>query len=361
MSKKICFVVNRYEPYIGGTEILCKGVIQEFTKYFKEHSITLVTEPISERIISNYSFNVHEIYLDNKENYQSYFKNQNYDLTIFFADLHTHYLNYYDYKLSKKNVCILNVDERTYNARNNFPKAIQNLKNFDLVTTFCKQAPVNVFLTENNIKNTYVSNFSRDTLKSNLRFDINIREKFNISRDKIIVSCFASFEERKNQLYLLEKASKLDKNKYHWIFVGRTKGNEEYANLCHKVANLNGLSTTFIKGTNNHDLIDTILVQSDLTILTSIAEGMPLSIIESMSAGIPWISTPVGGIVGVCSDMISGEIFKSLLFDEKDLEEAINKTLLKNSDVIRSEWLNNFSIELVTKQYNQIFKELIND
>lgn len=361
MSKKICFVVNRYEPYIGGTEILCKGVIEEFTKQFQEYSITLVTEPISERLISNYNFNVHEIYLDNKENYESYFKNQNYDLTIFFADLHTPYLNYYDYKLSKKNACILNVDERTYAARNNFPKAIENLKNFDLVTTFCKKAPVNQFLNEYNIKNTYISNFSRNTLHSNLRLDLNIREKFNISKNKTIISCFASFEERKNQLYLIEQASKLDKNKYHWIFVGRTKGNEEYANLCHKVAKVKGLSTTFIKGTNNHNLIDTILVQSDVTVLPSVAEGMPLSIIESMSAGVPWISTPVGGIVGVCSEMISGEIFKTLLFNQNDLEQAINKSLLKNSDIIKNEWLNNFSIELITKQYNQIFKELIND
>lgn len=357
--KKVCFVTNKYDPYIGGTEVLCKGVIENYISHSQSHSVTLVTNPHKDRNLSNYKFDIHEIHIDNQNNYQNYFKNQNYDLVIFFADLHTPYLNFYDYKLSKKNVCILNVDERTYNARNMFPNAIENLRNFDLVTTFCKDAPVNKFLDEYKIKNTYVANFSRNSSESDIKF--NLREKFNISKDKIIISCFASYENRKNQLYLIDKASKLNRNKYHWIFVGNTNGNEEYANLCFKTANLNKLNTSFIKGNNNTNLIDTILNQSNITILPSIAEGMPLSIIESISAGIPWIATPVGGIRGVCSNLVSGEIFKDVLFDEIELEEKIIKSLLKDSNIIKKEWKNNFSISLVTQQYNQIFKELLND
>lgn len=105
-----------------------------------------------------------------------------------------------------------------------------------------------------------------------------------------------------------------------------------------------------------------LLESSSIYVLPSFAEGVPMSILEAMSAGLPIIATKVGGIPDVIT---SGQ--EGLLVDPGDvkaLAEAIC-TLLGNPGM-RSEMADNgratfrkeFSAEIVMDKLSTIYGEL---
>ncbi len=49
-----------------------------------------------------------------------------------------------------------------------------------------------------------------------------------------------------------------------------------------------------------------LLAAADVFLLTSISEGIPLTVIEAMSAGLPVVSTAVGGVGEIVVDGESG-------------------------------------------------------
>jgi glycosyltransferase involved in cell wall biosynthesis len=349
--KKICVVTNKFFPLIGGTELLTK----EFIDFFKtDYDVSVITNPYSERNIYDFDYKIFQYDYNNIS--KEMFELKKFDLVIFFADLHTPYLNTYNCNYGKNNICVLNVDERTYEARYQFQNAIKNLQQFDMVITFCKEAPVNKFLQEFNIKNIFIPNMSRNVFNTSNKFDI--KQKFNI-KDKKIITCLASYENRKNQLHLLKTIKELSSDKYAWLFVGNIS-EINYANACMNYVERENMNNIyFIKGTLKSDLIDTILNQSDATILPSIAEGLPLSIIESMAAGTPWISTPVGGINGVFKDLYSGFIFDSINFSAKDLNQSLNKSFSKVRETIRDEWKLNFDKQIIFNKYKKVIEDII--
>jgi glycosyltransferase involved in cell wall biosynthesis len=69
---------------------------------------------------------------------------------------------------------------------------------------------------------------------------------------------------------------------------------------------------------------------SDIYLLPSYAEGLPISVLEAMAASLPIISTPVGGIPEVIEEGING-----YLIEPGDYESLANKILLlvENEDL----------------------------
>ena len=100
------------------------------------------------------------------------------------------------------------------------------------------------------------------------------------------------------------------------------------------------------------------LLNSDMFLLTSFVEGMPMSIIESLLVGIPVISTPVCGAVDAIINGYNG--FISSDFSIQNYAETIirgikNIDLLKKNTLMESSQLP-WNMYSCAKQYLQWFK-----
>jgi glycosyltransferase involved in cell wall biosynthesis len=107
-----------------------------------------------------------------------------------------------------------------------------------------------------------------------------------------------------------------------------------------------------------------ILAISDLFVLPSLFEGMPLSVIEAMAAGKAVVATNVDGTAEVVQDNITG-----FLVAPKDIEQLAEKILiLLKDEQLRIafgkrglERVNKFySRERMALQYKQLYDDLIN-
>ena len=219
--KKICFIVPRYHPIIGGTELLAKNIIEHIGMN-SNSVVEIITQPsghFEER--KNYPYKIIEIPFFDDIPFNKQISNSSYDLCVFFCDLHTPYLNYYNISC-KNNICILNLDETTYDNKEawGLERAKLNLKKFNLVISFTKNGIANKFLEENNINWKYIPNFSRDIL--NTKKNIDFKNKLFKNKNKTLLYN-AAIENRKNQLNVVEMiCNSEDLKKYNWIFIGTT-------------------------------------------------------------------------------------------------------------------------------------------
>lgn len=102
---------------------------------------------------------------------------------------------------------------------------------------------------------------------------------------------------------------------------------------------------------------------TDIYILPSFEEALPMSILEAMSYALPVISTPVGGTPEAVEDNINGFLIKpgnyqalaqkiNLLAEDKELREKMGRESLRVAK-------EKFDVNVIIKQLRQIYDELI--
>jgi len=72
--------------------------------------------------------------------------------------------------------------------------------------------------------------------------------------------------------------------------------------------------------TGDTDRVESLLADSDLFVLSSFSEGLPLSIIEAMRAGLPVVATDAGGVSELVQHGVTGYIVS-----KHDVEEMRNR------------------------------------
>lgn len=106
---------------------------------------------------------------------------------------------------------------------------------------------------------------------------------------------------------------------------------------------------------------DKILRNSDVLLLPSYNEGLPISILEAMSYGMPIISTPVGGIVEAVENNVNGFIVNC--GDTSDLAAKINalcdkdlrlKMGAESFRLVKEK----FDVEIIKTRLKEIYDEL---
>lgn len=99
------------------------------------------------------------------------------------------------------------------------------------------------------------------------------------------------------------------------------------------------------------------LALADYFILSSIYEGLPLTLLEAMSMGVIPVCTPAGGIKDVIRDGENGFLAKS--FDVDGLYGAIKRAVsdgnLFSKDRLMQEYNNKYSMKVCTRKYYQMY------
>ncbi|MBD9427213.1 glycosyltransferase [Pseudomonas sp. PDM15] len=122
---------------------------------------------------------------------------------------------------------------------------------------------------------------------------------------RILVS--GTFQPRKNQLAAIQAALQLNQAGYdvHMDLIGYTEFYQDYVAECRQIVEDNDLSEKFVFHGFIHDpksFYDT----ADLLLISAIDESMPQTMLQAMAAGVPVVSTNVGGVGEIIKHRYSG-------------------------------------------------------
>lgn len=116
----------------------------------------------------------------------------------------------------------------------------------------------------------------------------------------------------------------------------------------------------WVRGEDKHAL----LARASIYVLPSYNEGLPVSVLEAMAAGLPVVSTPVGGVPEAVADGVEGYLVQP--GDVAALSERLER-LLSDSDLrhrmgvaARQKVEKYFSVEIIVPQIEEIYQELRN-
>lgn len=166
----------------------------------------------------------------------------------------------------------------------------------------------------------------------------------------------------KDILTMIETANVVRKTipDVQFLVYGNKDAVPEYTDECEALIKELGVEKNFyLKGF--HDRPELLFAEGDISILTSISEGFPYTVIESMSCGIPVVATDVGGVSEALDDSC-GFICKP-----KDYNEIAEKViiLLQNEQLrrfmgenARKKIIENFTIENFITAFEDTYEEL---
>jgi glycosyltransferase involved in cell wall biosynthesis len=129
------------------------------------------------------------------------------------------------------------------------------------------------------------------------------RDALGLPQDVPILICLASLTEEKGQAYLLEamRSVHAEVPDARLLLVGRDRGATDLLALAAE----KGLGES-VAALGIRDDVPLLLAASDISVLPSLREGLPMSLLESAAAGLPIVASAVGGIPEVVEDGVSG-------------------------------------------------------
>lgn len=160
----------------------------------------------------------------------------------------------------------------------------------------------------------------------------------------------ARFNNQKNQHLLINSFNRLSAENvdYTLLVIGRDFDTPDGRKL-------QDIANNRIHFLGEKDNVNDYLLCSDAFCLSSIYEGLPISILEALSCGVTPICTPVGGIPDVIKDEKNGYLSTGIETDEyctaikRFIERAIDKDQLIDFYKI------NYSIDVCAKKYESLF------
>jgi glycosyltransferase involved in cell wall biosynthesis len=186
------------------------------------------------------------------------------------------------------------------------------------------------------------------------------KEFFDSLRDTPDTKIFVSvgrLTNQKNYTMMIEVFEELidEGEDIKLVIVGSKTNDAFYAKKCEEKLTKN--EQIILAGEKSN--IGDYLINCDTFCLSSIYEGMPISILEAMSVGKPTISTPVGGVVDIISEGVSGYLSEDV--SAKSNKEAIKRFLenpTHDSQKTIQHYKDNYSIEKTAAEYLDLYKRV---
>lgn len=140
------------------------------------------------------------------------------------------------------------------------------------------------------------------------------------------------------------------------LIIGSKTNDKPYA--LEAEASIKSTDKIFLLGEKSN--IGDYIYNCDAFTLSSLYEGMPISILEAMSAAKPTISTPVGGIVDIIQEGVNGYLSEDV--SKESYKKAVKKFLenpTHDSEKTRAIFDKHYSIERTAKEYLALYKKVI--
>lgn len=171
----------------------------------------------------------------------------------------------------------------------------------------------------------------------------------------IEICCVGSISDRKGQPFIVDALSRLsddERARVHFTLLGDGDKRMELESIC-SVRNIDRCIT--FAGVKNN--VNDYLLKSDIFVLPSTDEGLPMAIIEAMRAGLPIISTPVGGIPEMLIDGYNGVMMQPYADALLDILKHIDRydwvSMGKNARCLYEE---KFSGQKMAEAYARLLK-----
>jgi glycosyltransferase involved in cell wall biosynthesis len=138
---------------------------------------------------------------------------------------------------------------------------------------------------------------------------------------------------------------------------------EDECKLKKQITDLNLKNNVFLLG-KKENIFDYLNV-SNVFVLSSLWEGLPLSLLEAMACGLPVVATNVGGIPEVVKDGLSGFLVepKNPTILAKKIEYLLNldiesrkKMGAEGRKIVESK----FSLEKMVNNYENLYQDFLN-
>lgn len=186
-----------------------------------------------------------------------------------------------------------------------------------------------------------------------------LKKELNINDHDVLVTTIGPFKPQKNLPDFIKIAKNIsDKHKqFKFVIVGDGILRPQFEKL---IEDYNIAKNIFLIGWRRD--ISNILNSSDIFVMTSLWEGLPISTIEAMCCGLAPIVNDVDGQREIVKDKFNGFLIKP--YDIKSSEEKI--ILLANNNKLKNELSLNaknsidytFSIDYMIKQHETLFLSL---
>lgn len=187
-----------------------------------------------------------------------------------------------------------------------------------------------------------------------------IRRQYGIQDDEIVIGTVARLSIEKNQKLLIAAADKVCKrnSKVKIMIVG--DGPEEDL-LKNAVKNLQLEKQIIFTGLMRN--VAPFYKAFDIFTLTSLTEGVPMTVLEAMASGVTVVATRVGGIPQIISHGLSGLLVNSndldglvSAFEKLVADESLRKKLANAGFCFVQQ---EYSIEQMTRLYSQVYQKAL--
>ena len=185
-----------------------------------------------------------------------------------------------------------------------------------------------------------------------------IREALSIPKDAFVLGTIARFDPIKNHLMMLDAfaAARKENPKLYLIMIG---DGTERPKIESKINELN--LKDFVRLTGYRPNPSNYLLLFDIFLLSSLSEGTSMTLLESLSLGIPCIVTDAGGNAEIIENNYNGAVTPNA--DTKAFSQAILKLAISDlTDMrkfARERFEQRFTNTIMNEQYHAIYEQLV--
>jgi glycosyltransferase involved in cell wall biosynthesis len=182
-------------------------------------------------------------------------------------------------------------------------------------------------------------------------------EVYKMNKHTKVFIIVARFFEQKNLIMIAKVFKQLSNEKRNVILLMVGEDPSYGKEIWNEVLKIKSQNTFLLGSIAN---VGDYMICSDAFCLSSLYEGMPITILEAYSAGIPVISTPVGGVPDILADNENGILSQDIT--EESYYKAINRFLKMKDEVIKLikrknklDFSNKYKIEIAAKNYEELY------